>query len=307
MKNLVKPKRLKKGDKIGFLAISGEIADENKLKFAKKHFENKGFRVKFSDTCFFHHFSMAGTVKQRLNALHSFFDDSSIDAIFCARGGYGTLQLVNLIDYKLIHDNKKIFIGFSDITNLNLMFLKKSFLTSFYGPMPYVDFFSNKFDLETEHCMLEVLSGKKFTFEANKENSKNFGINKSVQGILLGGNLSTVASLCGVDFLHNEEFIFFVEDWNDPAYKIDRMFTQILNIPKFRRNLKALVVGDFLNIENKEYFEHILSTIGEQLHIPVISGFNISHGERKITLPMGVKCELDSKNAKLEILETYLT
>lgn len=300
---IIKPKKLIKGNTIGILSVSGSIDNKNDLYKSKKYFENKGFKVVLSENIFDNIDGISGSVKTRLKNLHSFFSNENIDAIFCARGGFGTLKLVNYIDYELIKNNPKIFIGFSDITNLNAMFLKKSHLLTFYGPMPYVDFV-DEIDEYTEKMFFDTLNGNLSLYEASKLKIYNEGL---ANGILFGGNLSSLASCCGVDFIPDENFILFIEDWHDPTYKIDRMLTQLFNIEQFEKNIKGIVVGEFLNIEDSQYFDNIFFDIAKKYNIPIASGFKISHGKQKMTLPYGMQCQFDANKGKIKMLESIFS
>ncbi len=300
---IIKPKKLIKGDTIGILSVSGSIDNKNNLYKSKKYFENKGFKVVLSENIFDNIDGISGSVQTRLKNLHSFFSNENIDAIFCARGGFGTLKLVNYIDYELIKNNPKIFVGFSDITNLNAMFYKKSNLLTFYGPMPYVDFV-DEIDEYTEKMFFDTLNGNLLSYKASKLKIYNEGLAK---GVLFGGNLSTLASLCGVSFIPNQDFILFIEDWHDPTYKIDRMLTQLFNIKQFEDNIKGIVVGEFLSIEETQYFDNIFFDIAKKYNIPIASGFKISHGKQKMTLPYGVQCQFDTKKGEIKMLESIFS
>ena len=115
------------------------------------------------------------------------------------------------------------------------------------------------------------------------------------EGIIWGGNLSTVVSLCGQDFIPDEDFIFFAEDLNEPVYKIDKMFTQLFNIENFYRNCKAIVLGDFLNVDNEIWLDDLFKSF----QVPVVGGFKITHAEEKVTLPVGKKAKLEGLELKI--------
>ena len=161
---ILKPKKLKNGMKIGILSVSGAIKDVNELNIAKSRLEKSGFNVVVSAVENYR--NMAGTKEFCLNNLYKFFEDKSIDAIIVARGGYGTLRFLGDIDYSVIKSNPKIFVGFSDITNLLAMFYKKAGLIGFYGPMALSDFASN-FDKTSYYKMLDILMDKPMTISEN--------------------------------------------------------------------------------------------------------------------------------------------
>jgi len=128
----------------------------------------------------------------------------------------------------------------------------------------------------------------------------------SAKGILWGGNLATVVSMCGTDFIPDEKFIFFAEDLNEGVYKVDKMMTQLLNIEKFRKNLQGIILGDFLDVGNKKHFDELFFEIGQKIQKPILSGFKITHAKEKITLPYGAIAEFSTENKILGI-ENYLS
>ena len=122
----------------------------------------------------------------------------------------------------------------------------------------------------------------------------------SANGILWGGNLSTVVSLCGQDFIPDKDFIFFAEDLNEPVYKIDKMFQQLINIPEFSDRCKGIVLGDFLDIDNEVWLDEYFNEIANRLNIPVVSGFKITHAKEKITIPIGKKAKIQGLVLKID-------
>ena len=99
--------------------------------------------------------------------------------------------------------------------------------------------------------------------------------------------------LCGQDFIPDKDFIFFTEELNEPVYKIDRMLRQLINIDKFRQNCRAIVLGDFLDVDNKEWLEVLFNETANELKIPMSGGYKITHNEEKITLPIGRKAVME--------------
>ena len=269
---IIKPKLLKKGDTVGILAVSGDLRNEENLKRAVNFFEIRGFKVKLSDNVNYKTRYMAGNDDDRVNALHKMFSDKSVNAIIAMRGGYGTLRIIDKIDYDLIRKNPKIFCGYSDITVLNAMFLKHAGLMTYSGAMV------NDFGCETP-CKFTI---NKF-FETVQDGKFDY------EGTFWGGNLASLVSLCGQDFIPDFKFDFFVEDLNEPVYKIDKMMTQLVNIPKFRQNIKSIYLGEFLDIDNEEWFEEIFNEFSQKLNVPLIKDFPVSHGIKKATIPYGLE------------------
>lgn len=277
---------LKKGDTIAFIAPSGCV-EQDKVFNAKKYFEDKGFNIVLGKNIFNKDRYMAGTDEERLSDLHWAFGDKNIDAIICVRGGYGAIRLINKINYDIIEKNPKLFCGYSDITALSAMIYKKTGLITFSSPMPKGDFQPEEIDEYTQNYFWEAMYGKLKEITAPELKIYKSGY---AEGILWGGNLSTIASLCGLDFIPNEKFIFFTEDLNEPVYKIDKYFRQLLNIQKFHNNLNAIILGDFLDAEPEELFQEL----AYELNIPIYGGYKISHSKTKVTIPFGINCILEN-------------
>jgi len=299
---IIRPKKLKKGDTIGLLSISGVIENPAELLTAKQRLEKSGYNVVISKTSYTKNRYICGTQKECLDSLYSFFEDKNIDAIISTRGGFGTLKLLDTIDYSIIKNNPKIFVGYSDITNLLAMFYKNTGLVCFHGAMALSDFASN-FDKVAYYSMFNVLEGNEAKIIAKNKQTINKGKSK---GILWGGNLATLSSMAGLDFVPEDDFILFVEDWHEPVYKIDRMMTQLLNVKTFRENIKGIALGEFVGIDDENYFKEWLSELNLTLNIPICSGFKITHGENKLTLPVGIKTTFDADNGEILFDEEYV-
>ena len=280
---------------IGIIALSGACEKEKVLQ-AKEFLESKGFNVKLSKNIFDKSRYLAGSDEDKLSELKNFFEDKSIDIIMCARGGYGAIRLVENIDYDVIKRNPKIFCGFSDVTALLLMIYKKIGMITYHGPMATSDFALEASDLN--HILLENETTYSWFCNAIKNSEISYSGNKiyksgGAEGILWGGNLATVVSLCGLDFIPNQDFIFFTEDLNEPVYKIDKMFQQLINIKEFKAHCKAIILGDFLDCGNEEWLEEYWHELVGRLNIPVIGGFKITHNKDKITIPIGRLAKLE--------------
>lgn len=304
--NLIKPKKLKQGDTIGIVALSGAIESEQKVRRAKEFFENKGYNIVFAKNVFDKKRYLAGDDEIKVKELHRFFKDKNIDAILCVRGGYGAIRLLDKIDWDLIKNNPKILAGYSDVSAMQAMIYKKTGLITFYSPMLQSDFGVKDVSSVVEKSFFHTLSNARdLSIKPDKRKSKVYyeGI---AQGILWGGNLTTIVSLCGLDFIPDEKFIFFAEDLNEDTYQIDRLFTQLLNIEKFKKNLAGIVLGDFLDVANKKHFDEFFLELGGKIKKPILSGFRISHAKNKITVPYGAVAEFSTEDKKLKI-EPYLS
>lgn len=279
---------LEKNDTIGIIALAGACNKDSVL-LAQKNLESMGYKVKTSANIFKQETYLAGNDSEKIEELHKFFLDKDIKLILNARGGYGTIRLINSIDYNVIKNNPKPFCGFSDITALLIMIYKKTGCTTFHAPMACSDFgLNHKINDYTWDNFINAINQKSLTFYGE---SSYFGGNAS--GVLWGGNLSTIVSLCGQDFLPDTDFIFFTEDLNEPVYKIDKMFQQLLNIDKFKKHCKAIVLGDFLGVDNEDWLDKYFTKLANRYSIATTKGFKITHNTEKITLPIGKHCKLE--------------
>lgn len=291
-----------KGETIGIIALSGEC-DREKIENAKANIEALGYKVELSKNIFDKDRYLAGSDEDKISELHRFFKDDKIKLILCARGGYGAIRLIKNIDYNIIKENPKPFCGFSDTTALLLMIWKRANLVTFHAPMAQSDFY-NPSPLttlpqgvreKTIKSFFEVINNKQLECKITKTYLKG-----EAKGILWGGNLSTVVSLCGQDFLPENDFIFFAEDLNEPVYKIDRMFQQLINIDDFRGKCrgkcKGIIIGDFLDVDNEVWLAEYFAELANRLQIPVVKIDGLTHAENKITLPIGADAKIKAES-----------
>lgn len=303
--NLIKPKKLNIGDTIGILALSGAIESRENILRAKQYFECKCYNVVLSNNIFSENRYLAGTDEEKVQELHRFFQDDNINAILCARGGYGSIRLLDKINWDIIKTNPKIFAGYSDVSAIESMILTKTGLITFYAPMACGDFGNENIVEFTENSFFNTLTNTNDLSAKPLEETGKTYFSGECNGILWGGNLATIASMCGLDFIPDEKFIFFAEDLGEDTYKIDKMITQLLNIEKFRNNLQGIILGEFLDITNPQHFDEFFYELGDKYKIPILSGFKITHAPNKITFPYGANASFSTVTKTLKI-ETYL-
>ena len=277
--NLIKPPYLNDGDTVAIIAPAGAVEYDEIIK-AQAYLERRNLRVTLGRNIFKTCRYMAGSDDERVSDLHEAFENPEVNAIICARGGYGSIRLIKMIDFDLIRRNPKIFCGYSDITALSLMFAKHSDLITFSGPMAQSDF--NDVTEFTANSFFNVLSGG-FEEYMSTETYRS----GNTEGIIWGGNLSTIVSLCGIDFIPEEDFIFFTEDLNEAPYRIDKMLTQLVNIKEFRKHCKGIVFGEFLDCGDENWITEILTETAAILDVPAYGGFKFTHAADKQTVPVG--------------------
>jgi muramoyltetrapeptide carboxypeptidase len=296
-KTIKVPARLKPGDKIGIVAPAGPFNRETFFR-GTQIFEEKGFEVFVPGGVFEDNGYLAGSDDHRAELVNQLFADNSIDAIVCARGGYGSLRILPLLDYVTIAENPKVFVGFSDITALLEVLFDRCGLVTFHGPV--VTSLADAHELTVRSLFQTITSGGKLEIDVSNGITLNPG---TASGILCGGNLATLCHLVGTPFAPNfANKILFLEDRAEAPYKIDRMLMQMKLADCFQ-GIAGIVLGSF---EECGSLEEILATIKDLLgdyHVPIFAGLNAGHGPLNFTLPMGLEVSLDADRHLLSYIE----
>lgn len=307
---LIKPKKLNKGDTIGIVSPAGAVQSDN-WEVMQNSIEGMGFRVKIAPHAKDKKDYLAGEDSDRLSDLIALFRDDEVSAIICARGGYGTHRLLENIDYSVIRDNPKIFVGYSDITALHSAFLNHAGLVTFHGPLAISDFGSEQKDDYTINNFLEIAQGR-VELPYDYVNQRNYTLINSgkCRGKLFCANLAMLCSLSGTPYFPDlKDYILVLEDIAEPLYKIDRMLMQ-LKLSGVLGQLKGLLFADF-TLDDKDTFNNdfirLVHELLGDLPIPIGYGFNAGHERTKATLPLGVKYEFCADEGILSIVEDYLT
>jgi len=301
----LKPKALQKGDTIAIISPSGYVSYPEKFDVAKEYFEQKGFNVKIFPNAKNKNNYLAGTDKERISDIENAFLDKDVKMILTSRGGYGAARILDKINYEIINNNPKIFCGYSDITAFHSGIYKKTGLVTFHGPFALFDFGSENIDKYTEENFWNTLTSNKI--DTKITNAFNYtSINNGLaEGELIGGNLCVLTSLLGSEFAPDfEGKILFIEDVNEPLYKIDRMLNQLRLNGCFDK-IKGLLVGKF-SCENDEDFETKVKALLKEINIPCGYGFSSSHELQKTTLPLNVNYQIDFSSGNVVIKEKYL-
>ena len=294
---LIKPPRLRPGDLIGIISPAGPV-DESELQPDLELLESSGFRIHIAPHVYDRQGYLAGDDEARLSDLHGMFQDRKTKAIFCARGGYGTLRLLDKIDYDLIRENPKIIVGYSDITALLMAINKKTGLITFHGPM--VRGLSALHDNSRESLFRLISSNQPVSFSPMAGNPLIVG---RATGPLIGGNLSLICHLIGTPFLPSlEGSLLFIEDKGEPLYRIDRMLTHLALAGQLK-GIAGLIGGEFIKCGDPSAVDDLLNTAASELEIPLITGFPIGHGLKNTALPLGIPARLDADSMTLSTLE----
>ena len=217
-----RPQRLKKGDAVGIVAPASHY-DQDMFHEGIAVLESMGFRPVFNEHLYEIHGNFAGSDDLRAGQINRFFADPSIKGLVCARGGFGCIRILHLIDLPLIRNNPKCFVGFSDITALLSLMFQQCGLSAFHGPT--VTTLSKATHKTREAFYTALTSDRSITIKTPKGRALNSG---SAKGRVIGGNLATFCHLLATPFQPDlTDRILLLEDVGETPYKIDRMLTQM--------------------------------------------------------------------------------
>jgi muramoyltetrapeptide carboxypeptidase len=311
----VKPKKLSKKDVIGIISPASSPDDLTRIEKGVKYFEKLGYLVEVGINVGKDRGYLAGSDAERLDDLHQMFSNKHVKAIICARGGYGSGRLLDKINFNLVKKNPKIFVGYSDITVLQMAFYQKTGLVTFAGPMVAVDFWKDEVDPFTEEIFWRTISStKKIGKIYNPNHEKFFILNKGRgEGKLIGGNLALFCSIMGTEYCPNiKDNILVLEDIGESPYRVDRLLNQ-LKLAKAFKLANAVILGRFVECYESDTtkktltLNEVIADYLEDLQIPVI--YNVKHGHisENITIPFGVRANVNASRGFIEVLESAVS
>ncbi|MCX7956384.1 MAG: LD-carboxypeptidase [Endomicrobia bacterium] len=240
------------------------------------------------------------TIIQKVKQIHKAFVKKDVKIILSQRGGYGCIKLLPYLNFDTIKKHSKIFAGFSDLSALLNVIYEKTKITTLHSPM--VINFSNLTEFTKKSFLNAInLFPNKNLFLDTKIKVYKQGIAK---GTLKGGNLITITSLIGTPWeVKIKNSILFLEEVDEPLYKVDRAFTQMILTKKFNK-IKGLILGNFRGLKTDEIYRTIINQT--KLKCPVVACNNIGHIKDKITLPIGAEVELNTYKKTLIVKKLNL-
>ncbi|MBI5127350.1 LD-carboxypeptidase [Candidatus Roizmanbacteria bacterium] len=322
------PGKLKSGDEVRVIAPSRSLSIIGReiQEIANERFSELGLNLTFGkhvkETDEFN----SSSIQSRIEDLHEAFSDKNVKAVITVIGGFNSNQLLRYIDWNLIKDNPKIFLGYSDITALNNSIFSKTGLVTYSGP--HYSTFGQKldFDYALEYFKKCLMSDDPFEISASKEwsddlwfidqnNRKLVGnpgflvVNKgNAEGTILGANLCTFNLLQATEYFPNLEnsILFLEDDAGSLPHFFDRDLQSVIHLPDFKK-VKGLVIGRFQK-ESKmtnELLIKILKTKKELEDLPIVANIDFGHTDPKTTFPVGgeVKIIAEENKTKIEILK----
>lgn len=298
------PDKLKKGDTVAIIAPSSPVTIEQ-ADACKKFVEEMGYKVKMGKCTYqsLHGYS-AGLGKSRAEDINEMFGDKEVKAIWCIRGGDTSSHTMDKLDFEMIKNNPKIFVGYSDVTNMNVNFNQKCGFVTFHGPMvksnmlnDYDEFTRTSFEKALnmdDEILLENPQGEEFQVM----------VEGRAQGAIVGGNLSLLVSMIGTPYeVDTKDKILFIEDVEENVRRLDRMMYQL----KYSNKLKdsaGIIFGDFTDCVNEKDSEYtvveMLKDVLADYNKPVMYNIKSGHCFPMSTIPLGANCTIDTRTKSIK-------
>jgi muramoyltetrapeptide carboxypeptidase len=313
-KPLVRPPKLVPGSRVALIAPAGPLLERDDLTRAEALCRALGYDPVLGKSAYAHHGYLAGTDDERLEDLNSALADPAIHAVWCIRGGYGSIRLLDRVDYRAMSRHPKIVVGFSDITALLNAITKVTGVVTFHGPVARaaMPVFSRRhFELVLAASTVAGRLGRlpvpvgELVPPENRIVTLRAGL---AEGPLLGGNLTLLQCLIGTPYFPDlAGAILFLEDVGEDLYRVDRMLSHLRLVGALQQ-LSGMIIGRFTDLKRSTDdgalgFDEVLAHYFDPLGIPAAYGFPIGHIDDQWTLPLGVKARLDAGAGEVELIE----
>ena len=291
--------KLKTGSKIA-IAAPARMVTREEMTFGIQWLKDMGFVPVYDDRLFNQYYIFSGDDDTRAAVFQEYLDNEDIDAIWIARGGYGSIRIIDKLDFAQFLQHPKWIIGFSDGTVLHGK-LSRLGVPSLHAAMPF--YFANKTP-EAKKSLFDALTGKPLQYEIPSHPMNRLG---QMEGEIVGGNLSVLYGMIGSDtFPELDGKILFIEEVDEYIYHIDRMMHGIKRAGKLEQ-LKGLIVGGLTQIHDNSHpfgmtAEEVIAEAVAEYDYPVCFGFPAGHFDDNRTLFFGLKSRVEVTSEKLAFL-----
>ena len=297
-KKMITPAYLQKGDTVAIVSTARKNIDDN-LKPTIDLLEGWGLKVKIGNTIGLDYYQLAGTEEQRTADFQQQMDNPNIKAIWCVRGGYGTVKIIDKLDFTKFKQKPKWIIGFSDVTVLH-SHLNRMGIESLHATMPVA---IPRATDEAKNSLCAALFGDKLQYTLDCDALNHNG---KARGELVGGNLSILYSLLGSESaIDCNDKILFIEDLDEYLYHVDRMMTN-LKRNGCLQSLKGIIVGAMTEMKDNDIpwgrnALEIIEDTAKGLNIPIIYNFPAGHirDNRALIFGRQVSMEVNEKESKV--------
>lgn len=314
----MKCRKIQKGSCFGIICPSSRCTSPKTVERFLNYLNSLGFKYKVGKTVTASFGYLAGTDELKAEDFNNFMKDDEVDAILCFKGGYGSIRFLDLIDYEKIKKTPKLVVGFSDVTALINAIYQKTNVPMLHGEMGirFKEAFVEEPDFSFKNLIATLLgtAPKNLLEEVNNSNLEKklefkAGLNNQVEGIIVGGNLSLVASMMGTPYeIDTKDKILLLEDVTEEPYSIDR-YLATLKIAGKLRDAKAIIFGYFTNCykadpnDDTQTYMDVLYEYTKDLTCPVIYNFPTGHDRPFVNVPIGLKARININDESVIVLE----
>ncbi|MBE0582299.1 MAG: LD-carboxypeptidase [Desulfofustis sp.] len=305
MTGLLIPPALQAGDTVAVIAPAGGLVDPERYRNGCAVITGMGFTLAARDRLWPGYGYLADTDAGRAQEIHRVWHNPQVKAIIALRGGFDTLRLLDRLDFNLFHRHPKMLVGFSDISILLNQLFQRSGLLTLHGPVMTT---LPQSDPDSLDRLYQCLTGN--WHRSLHERVEIIRSGEPVEGPLRGGNLSSLTSLLGTPWSPDlAGTILFLEDVNEPPYRLDRALTHLAQSGQLQQ-AAGIILGDFSMdqdddpIKRLARHEFVWSRVSELTHglsIPIWGNFPIGHGRKNLTLPIGATALMDSRSGVLHL------
>lgn len=298
--------------KNGKIAITSPAStpDSEKLKLGVHYLESRGYQVEIGSSCFAKKDYLAGDDALRADELLNFIERDDIDAIFCSRGGFGSMKLLRMLDYELIKEKRKLLVGFSDITSLLLGIYAQTGIGGISGMMPTYHFSNPNLPTTEETQFWNLVENGQIDFELKPKLDSFQPIeNQLIEGRALAGTLSLITKLLGTPFFPSlANHILFLEDIGEPMHKLEGYFEHF-QLSGHLQTATALVFGEFTPSDKEEYSDiptqkAVLQRVFRTFRRPLFTGMNYGHIPNLFSVPIGLPVSIEMNSDTTVIRST---
>ena len=283
------------------VAPAGSVQDE-RLKAGVQALERAGFAVELAEGILEQKGYLAGDEKRRAGALQRFFERADIAAVLCARGGFGSVQLLPLLDAEVIRRHPKVFVGYSDASIILNWLAQRCAMVAFHGPMVAMEV-ARGLEGRSADFFWGTLTGEKRQWRLEVAETVRPGV---AVAEMAGGCLSAIITTLGTPYeIQTSGKILLLEDIGEKPYRIERMLTHLKMAGKLT-GIAGLVFGSFTRCEGEgeRDVREIIQDLFHEAPYPVVTGLAAGHGDENLLLPFGVRMELDGEARVLTLLES---
>jgi muramoyltetrapeptide carboxypeptidase len=293
------PPLLSSGARVALVAPAGPLRNAEELEASIANATSLGWEPLPGPNVLARHDYLGGSDPQRLHDLNAALADESVDAVWCVRGGYGAMRLLPHVDWASLTRRPRALLGFSDVTALHAAASTRCELITYHAPTAR----SALTDFSRGSLVRAVIDGRDPCGRADAARTVRPG---RAHGRLVGGNLALLAALAGTPYAPDYRGALLVlEDVGEPAYRIDRMLTQ-LRLSGALAQIAGLVVGHFTDATpghdlSSDVMDSLIGEAADVAGVPAIAGAPLGHVDDQWTIPLGATAQLDADSLTLAV------